>query len=812
MGRQRKSGKKHGPKPDDYFSQGPLEFARFGRVMIARNNATESQQREMQANIAAAYPRLVDKVDGLVASIATRVSRLPPLRLLHRAWWEHSAAVIMTDADATAQTEALRMIDYVQSVIVSTKPVPNEVEDVSEEEWQALRSEVAKLFQTLALPYQTASTAHRKLETPNLDMKLEEFRVRAELMWVHVRGRRYQLHERQALVDVITPHSEILERLFGITASTLVAELDKILAKLTRGLQDLLKDLEQVRDRTLARMEEVINEGEFEDFDAVRDKVFEDQDLKDANMRVAGGLVGYDLFDVETVTNLPRSLLDELSYGPGEDEEFFAPGDFAGWPLRQWPVMKRPFLRYEGRNYCFDMFSLFDNFYRVLQRAIFRLAPEYKPEWNDRQKAVSEELPSEYFERLMPGSTVFGPVYYRWKVGAGPAQWHEADGLLIYDDHLFVIEVKAGAFTYTSPSTDLPAHIASLRNLVLDPARQGSRFLDYLESAEEVTIHDEEHREMRRLRRADFRKVSICAVTLDPFTELAARAQHLRSVGLDVGHRPVWVLSVDDLRAYADLFDDPLIFLHYAEQRMEAAGSDLVDLDDELDHFGMYLVENQYVLYATELRDRSNGRFGFHGYRTDIDAYFSALTQGDVVQPPQQVMPDRIKEIIRHLSQGRKPGRSMLASFLLDAAGDHRETIAKAIDDALNDHEKLGRVRPFSSYGEHAFTMFTWSPTVPRNASGALTFTRNVVGQSSEDGRLLIEVECDKSGSITDLHWTWVSLLGIPSKEAAQHLDAGRQLGNRRVELARASRKIRVNEQCPCGSGKKYKKCHGRRG
>lgn len=811
MGRQRKSGKKHGRPPDDYFSHGPLEFARFGRVMVARNNATESEHREIQAKAAAAHPEIVEKIDALVAAIADQVSRLPPLRLLRRAWWEHSAAVIMTNADASAQTEALRMIDYIQSVIVSIPPVPNEIEDVSEEEWQALRSDVAALFETLAWPYQMASTAHRWAKTPDLDMSLEEFRVRAELMWVHVRGRRYQLHERQALIDVIMPHTGILERLFGISADTLVAELDKILAKLTRGLQDLFQDLEDVRDRTLARMEEVINEGDFEDLDFVRDKVLEDQELKDAHLRVAGGLIGFDLFDVEKITSLPRSLLAELSYGPGEEEDFFAPGEFAGWPLRQWPVMKRPFIRYDGRIYCFDMFSLFDNFYRVLQRAIFRLAPDYKPDWNDRQKLVSENLPFEYLERLLPGPTVYRPVYYRWKAGTGPAQWHEADGLIAYDDHLFVIEVKAGAFTYTSPSTDLPAHIESLRNLVLSPARQGSRFVDYLESAEEVTIHDEQHREIGRLRRGKFRQVSICTVTLDPFTELAARAQHLRNVGLDVGRRPIWALSIDDLRAYVDLFDDPLTFLHYAEQRMEAAGSELVELDDELDHLGMYLVENQYVRYAMELQGKDKARLDFHGYRTDIDSYFSALTCGEATQPPRQKMPERISEIVRQLSQGGKPGRSMLASFFLDAAGDFRENIAKAIDGALDDHRKLGRVRPFSSYGEHAFTMFVWSPHVPRNASDALTFTRNVVGQSGEDGRLLIEIECDSDGSIADLHWTWVSLVGLPSEEAARHLEAGRRLAQRRVELARARGKIGVNKQCPCGSGKKYKRCHGRR-
>ncbi|MFN3314853.1 MAG: hypothetical protein ACK46Q_15520, partial [Hyphomonas sp.] len=61
---------------------------------------------------------------------------------------------------------------------------------------------------------------------------------------------------------------------------------------------------------------------------------------------------------------------------------------------------------------------------------------------------------------------------------------------------MIVVEVKAGAFTYTSPATDLPAHIASLENLASSPASQGNRFVDYLESASEVVIADSDHNEI----------------------------------------------------------------------------------------------------------------------------------------------------------------------------------------------------------------------------------------------------------------------------------------------------------------------------
>ena len=122
-----------------------------------------------------------------------------------------------------------------------------------------------------------------------------------------------------------------------------------------------------------------------------------------------------------------------------------------------------------GRSYSFDFHALFDNIYRVMQRVILRLKPDYRDTWNRIQQEQSEELPFKYLDRILSGAQVFRSVYYRWHAepGASGKNWCEADGLLVYDDHLFIVEVRAGAFTYTSPANDFPAFIASLKNLVL---------------------------------------------------------------------------------------------------------------------------------------------------------------------------------------------------------------------------------------------------------------------------------------------------------------------------------------------------------
>ncbi len=210
----------------------------------------------------------------------------------------------------------------------------------------------------------------------------------------------------------------------------------------------------------------------------------------------------------------------------------------------------------------------------------------------------------------MPGARIYRPIYYQWNKGAK----YETDGILIYEDHLFVIEVKGGAFTYTSPANDLSGYIKSLKNLVENPISQGNRFVEYLEIQNEVSLCDDNGEEIIRLRHSCFRNVTVCAITLDEFTEIAAR--NPQRLNIDQAQRPAWVISIDDLRVYADLFDNPLVFLHCIEERMRAAHSPLIDLDDEYEHLGLYIVKNNYCQYAKHLiESEPNAKLFLAGFK-----------------------------------------------------------------------------------------------------------------------------------------------------------------------------------------------------
>lgn len=803
-------------KPDEVFSSGPLNMVRFGKNVVMRSNWPEGEFADMQQRLVEQYPVVVQEINQLVAEIAQLVRELPPDQLLHRAWWgmagKHAKIKSESDIDVD-EAISVRMIDYVQSVIASVEPAANQRKEVTEDEWRRLTTKIETLFQTISSIYQICLSAKNQADNPNLDNNFEEFKFKAQLYWCNIRGSRYQIHEPAYLRDMFLPHSDVLNELFGITGEQFVESITKIWHNLSFGLGEVVESFLQFRtDAEDALKVKLATQPSFlkAELPKIMQGVLKEKGWEHRRDEVFGRVFGTDLFDLQKITNIPQQLLDELTWSPGQDKEFFAEGEFCGWPLRIWPVFKRPFIKLNGRYYCFDLYSLFDNLYRVIQRTILRLKPDYQEIWKLKQQEQSETLPIKYLQRLLPGASVWRSVFYQWHAGAGKKEWCEADGLLVYDDHLFIIECRGGAFTYTSPANDFPAYVKSLENLVLKPATQGKRFLDYLSSTDFVPLFDNQHQKIGELHRGDFRHITICPVNLDPFTELAAQVQHLRKIGVDVGSHPVWAMSLDDLRVYADVFENPLIFLHFVEQRMRAFRSDVIQSDDELDHLGLYLEHNHYSLHAEELRGETNSRIMFNGYRSEIDKFFFArLSNPTTPCPLKQKTPHRLLEIVELLARTNLSGRSQIASFLLDFSGDWRERLSREIDEELARQPTTRRPKPISSHGGVNLTMYCWTPSsLPRASEPALAHARTVLLVNGEAKRLMIEVIYDDKALLREVYWQWIDKGSIPA-ELLPKLEAdAAKLRQKRVANAKAERgKIGRNEPCPCGSGKKYKRC-----
>lgn len=796
-------------KPDEYFSSGPLHFARYGRLNVFENRATSQQFEEMHAK---RFPEVCVEIDKKIKAIVELVQKYSPNEIMRRAYWEMAHQHLGLSSESKADHEAVisvRMVDYIQSIIASVPQAETVERSPTEEDWQKLKTLVDELFSQLTLDYQICRTAIAREDDSDSDFDLdfEEYFFKAQGHWCMVRGDRYLIHELAFLEDFLSPHGEIIHELFNLSVSELLDGLRHIQESLTTGIRTAAIDLKEFQDLTMEKLAEKIEEGANGDPASLMRQIIEENQWEAKKQDIAGRFMGLDLFNLEKLTDWPVSLLDELSWEPGQDSDFFSEGEYKGWPLRIWPIFKRPFLKLDGKYYCFDLYNLHDHFYRNFQRIITRTKPEYASIWNERQKAASEQIPLDLFKKLLSGCQIYPNIHYRWHPShSQPKAWCEADALVVYQGHLLIVEIRAGAFTYTSPATDFPAYIESIKNLLFKPVTQGKRFLEYLESEEEVKIFNDEHSEMAIIKKGDFEHVTICTISLDPFTEIAAQAQHLKKIGIEVGEHPVWSISMNDLRVFSDLFNNPVLFLHFLEQRVRAFGTDLIQLDDELDHLGLYFEHNMYTLHeGLEGPDK----IIWTGYREDIDNYFSEkLHHPEAAKRPQQKMPQKIREVVGVLAEAQKPGSQKAARALLDLAEEWRDKLASGIEEILK-KQSDDDLKPFSTHGDSKITIFCWKNSFEKEEREIATDHAKAVMLVNDDPeRVLFNLIYDDQKVLREVNFDFLELDKIPEKEIEKLSGEAELLREARLKKAVARQgKIGRNQPCPCGSGRKYKQC-----
>jgi hypothetical protein len=801
---------------DEGFEIGPFRMMRFGKINVLQNLMGKEQHATLMGRLAGRHHVVCQEIDELVRRIATAVAGFSPLPLLHRAYWEYLPSAVGIQSEVEVGKEGLEkrfIVEYLQSMVCAVAPHARQSEQPNDAEWAALTTDIASLLNKITSEYFMTHTAWAKLNDPSFDERRESFSVQAQLYWLGVRGDRYLCHDIPHFRDLLSPHDTQFSHLFGVSSNEVVHGIDQIISKFSRGPRDAFAALDDFQTKTLDAFQQFVDSTDATGTPAdLMDKVIHANGWEEWRDRVLDDAMGYGLFDVEAVTGWPRTLLDCLSWQPGEDTSFLAPGPFCGWPLRVLPIWKRPFLKIDGRYYSFGIYQLTDHGYRILQRTLISLDPAYKETWNARQKDVSEALPLSLLGRLLPGATVYQSVYYQWSTGsAGTKQWCEADGLLIYDDHLIVVEVKAGAFTHTPPSSDFPAYIDSLDALLRKPSVQTDRFCAYLGSKPQVTIYDSEHCPIGTLEHKSFRSITRCCVTLDQLTEFAARAENLHELGVNVGNSPVWTVSVDDLRVFADVINNPLIFCHFLEQRAAAFSSPALQTDDELDHLALYLSHNHYSTYAEDFQFETPVHW--HGYRGSLDKYFSGKISGEPNELPSQPIPIRLKEVIDVLALGRFPGRCKAAAWILDMGGDFRTQANALIDQVLEEQQKVGRPKPATCTGDVPVTFYCSIDGGVRPDDRLVrmhTLATLHLAHESERLALRLDYSLDKRLQIvTPVFFSDKDIEAVDSDELKNY--SQRLVGNRfQAHFAKTGRhKVGRNERCPCGSGKKYKKCCG---
>jgi hypothetical protein len=783
-------------KADDYFSNGLFELARFGRHTLIKNTMTPRQHKEYIKTIKSQYIDLKDEINDKVHSLRNKVIHCDPLAILLFSVDMRLLGALGKQSEIQYDREDIsisRITEYIQSILVSSpsKYEKNEKYDPTEA-FVSIQKDIMELYNLIDNFYLSWATS---LEDIYPDWGPEIIQMAAESQMLYqVRGQRYQVFEIEYFDKLLYIHNDIFQKQFNMNISEIIEGIQALQYSITQGKVDSLEKMKILIDK-------------ISDLDNINSKDFKEKYGKESAI-IANEMFGPKLFDVREVTNWNQRFVKELSYSINEEDKFFTDYEFAGWPVIDLPIQKRPFIELNNNYYCFDYYSFMDNFYRVIQKMITRLDPNYS--WSDKQQIASETMVESIFKQILPGCLTYSENYY--PIDKSIKNLAENDLLVLYNDVLIVVEVKAGSFVYTPPLTDFEAHMISYKSLIEKADWQCKRTYDYLIRNEISILYDRERNIKKKINMEEIRDIYMMSVTVDNINDFAARAEKLSFLELKCNAISV---SVDDLMVYREYFSSPLLFLHFLKQRRAATQEEKLALNDELDHLGMYIFHNCYY-YQTDLASK-NTRLNFYGYREELDKYFCSLYHPQLKsKKPTQNIPDLFLRIIKYLESEDKSNKVEISNYLLDFSSESREELCNHIEYGIDRQKKIKRMILLAGAGAGdslRYTCFINQPNItPLTKEEKRESVLASLIWNEEEDRILLDMYFDEKDQFYKLIYKKYTEEDILEDEMEKLRSKGEQIADLRLKKYKSiyGKRIGRNQLCPCASGKKYKRCCGR--
>ncbi|MEW6870739.1 SEC-C domain-containing protein [Trueperella pyogenes] len=162
------------------------------------------------------------------------------------------------------------------------------------------------------------------------------------------------------------------------------------------------------------------------------------------------------------------------------------------------------------------------------------------------------------------------------------------------------------------------------------------------------------------------------------------------------------------------------------------------------------------------------------------------------------------------------PQAVQIASYLLNFSSDAREQLADGIETALERQAIANRqaALSFSGTGKSIrMTYFVFQDELSdaKSDQEMFDYVAAILLTNNEDERMLLSFKFDTSRTLQTVGMRTISVYQIPSNRFDELKNRGEQMGDFRVaEHVEQHGKIGMNQPCPCGSGMKYKRCHGR--
>lgn len=252
----------------------------------------------------------------------------------------------------------------------------------------------------------------------------------------------------------------------------------------------------------------------------------------------------------------------------------------------------------------------------------------------------------------------------------------ELDGLLMFDNALFLVEAKAGTMTLPARRGASKRLLEELKKLVGEASEQTLKAKDYIETVGKTVFQSRDGTSVE-VDSSKFERIFMVTVTLENLDAFVTMLYELEDLGLFKAEDLPWAVSLSDLMVIADIIDSPSEFIHYLIRRHRLNKHKRVYAFDELDWFGHYIEEGLYFDHM--LNEGDNISVRLLSYTDIFDDYYYYVTgaRKTPVAKPTQPMPDIMRRMLKDLEAARPQGFLDIACALLDLSGEARENFIK---------------------------------------------------------------------------------------------------------------------------------------
>ena len=409
------------------------------------------------------------------------------------------------------------------------------------------------------------------------------------------------------------------------------------------------------------------------------------------------------LADIQENTKWTKKFLDRFIIEQKEYKKFIDNISIENWNNLLNKIKYKPLVKIENKYYILLEQKFYDNFDKIAIQGICENSNLKSQEIRAKYTSNIEMVVMKYFNNILIDKQCYVKNYYSYN-----NKILENDILIVYDNNVFIIEVKAGSFTPELASDDLDSHKEALKNLI-EKANEQQDFLERcMIENKKVTIYDSNNKKTRNkkaeIKINDDTKIFKIIITAEAFNDIEARIDKVKILSLSSN---TLVFCLDDLRVYSEYFaQHPCYFIQYLLQREKAIGNKNIDLVDELYHLGMWIEYNFYNEHANEQikcfvkENNITEELGIvsicgEDWMEELDAYYNNLwfKKRSIIKPYRKI-PSEIEKIIdfceKHTSIEK---HTYLTTFLLNLNPNTLKQTEKIVLESKEFYKKNERAK-----------------------------------------------------------------------------------------------------------------------